>query len=918
MRLTWNEIRARAAAFAAEFADATRESEETQTFYNEFFKIFGVKRRSVGVYEKRVEKLEGNPGYIDLFWPQVLIVEQKSAGRDLNAARVQAEDYFLALRESERPRYILACDFQNFDLYDLSERTKFTFRLADLPDHVERFGFIMGVQKVAFKDQDPVNITAAELVGTLHDQLEEAGYSGSDLERFLVRIVFCLFADDTGVFQPRNLFLDWLEQRTAEDGSDLGPKLAHLFQVLDTPEDQRGNNLDEDLAAFPYINGDLFSGATRITEFNAEMRQALITTCLFDWSPISPAIFGSLFQSVMLPADRRATGAHYTTEKNILKVIGPLFMDELWAEFGRAKSLKRGRRQALEALQTKMGELNFLDPACGCGNFLIIAYRELRHLEIDILKELHTGAQLELDAAILSKIDVDQFHGIEIGEFAAEIARAAMWMMDHIMNNELSRAFGKNYARIPLRKSANIVLGDALEIEWTDVISPERCDFVLGNPPFRGKSEMDANQSAGLAAVVNAAGSETKVLDFVAAWFLKSADYVNRVTRSIRIAFVATNSITQGEQVAHLWPLLFDRFRLEISFAHRTFAWGSDARGKAHVHVVIVGLEKRQHARVERTLFDYLHVGSEPEAINAAAISPYLFNAEAMDNAMLVVSPSYSTPRSMPTTMYGSKPADDGGLILTRVEAKDLIKRYPPMRPYVRRLIGNRDFLHDDLRRCLWLEDAPPGLLRAIPPVVDRIRHVREFRLNSRKAATRRAAETPQLFMEIRQPAHHYIAIPQHTSERRDYVPFGFFDPQDIVHNSCTCVPGGEADTFGLMISAMHMCWMRYTCGRIKSDYRYSNTLVYNTFPWPDLDGKARDTLTKTGQAILDARNNHPGATLADLYDPDAMPPNLRKAHRENDRAVDRLYRRKPFESERERIEFLFARYEKLRTPLTG
>ncbi|MDF1806851.1 DNA methyltransferase [Hyphomonas sp.] len=923
MRLSWNEIRARAAAFASEFADATRETSETQTFYNEFFNIFDVKRRSVGVYEKRVERLAGNTGYIDLFWPQVLLVEQKSAGRDLTAARIQAEDYFLALKEQERPRYILACDFQSFDLYDLSERTKHSFLLADLPDNVERFGFIMGVQKVAFKDQDPVNIEAAELVGNLHDRLEEAGFLGTDLEKFLVRIVFCLFADDTGVFQPRNQFLEWLEQRTADDGSDLGPKLAQLFQTLDTPEAKREAHLDEDLAAFSYVNGDLFKGATRIPAFDAAMRESLLVASRFDWSPISPAIFGSLFQSVMLPEERRATGAHYTTEKNIMKVISPLFMDGLRDEYSRARNLKRGREQALRALQEKLGSLTFFDPACGCGNFLIIAYRELRRLEIEIIRDLidmkrDSSGQFtaEILATTLSKLDVDQFHGIEIGEFAAEIARSAMWMMDHIMNNGLSRAFGQNYARIPLSKSANIVCGDALELDWSDVIAPKHCDYVLGNPPFRGKSEMSPEQSDGLLRTVQAAGADTEVLDFVAAWFLKAGDYLNQHDRPKGCAFVATNSITQGEQVGHLWPILFNTYRLEIAFAHRTFGWGSDASGKAHVHVVIVGMEKRENARLKRLLFDYQAVDKEPEGLLVDAISPYLFNAEQMLDPKLVVSQTHQKPEQLPGTLYGSKPADGGSLLLDEQEATALIENFPETRPFVRRLIGNRDFLYNSMRSCLWLVDAPPQLIRSVPFIQERIRAVRAFRLKSKKPATRKAADYPQLFMEIRQPTTNYIAIPQHTSERREYVPFGFFSANDIAHNSCTCVPDGGVDTFAAMISAMHMCWMRYTCGRIKSDYRYANTLVYNTFPWPQLNDKVRAALTRTGQAILKARENHPGATLADLYDPDAMPPDLRKAHRENDLTVDRLYRKKPFESERDRVEFLFARYEQLRAPL--
>ena len=951
MRLSWNEIRARAAAFADEWQDAHYEKGETQSFYNDFFHIFDVKRRSVAVYERRVAKLNNKNGFIDLFMPTQLLVEQKSAGRDLTKARVQAEDYFLGLPEKERPRYILACNFQTFDLYDLAERTETSFALADLSDHVERFRFIMGSQKVAFKDQDPVNIKAAELVGKLHDQLEASGFKDADLERFLVRIVFCLFADDTGVFQPRNLFLEYLRERTSEDGTDLGPKLAQLFQTLDTQEDQRGAHLDEDLQDFPYVNGDLFNGATRIPAFDADMRAALIEASLFDWSPISPAIFGSLFQSVMDKEERRKKGAHYTTEKNILKVIGPLFMDGLLAEFERGKSLKRDKRKALQALQEKMWQLTLFDPACGCGNFLIIAYRELRRLEIDILKILdemkpdgdRTG---ELDAAALSQIDVDQFHGIEIGEFPAEIARAAMWMMDHIMNNELSLAFGQNYARIPLKKSANIVCADALEIDWADVLAPEECDYVFGNPPFIGQSYQSKPQREQMARVINAKSGRAGSLDYVGAWFLKAGAYLNttghfpptpagevaakrseRATeltiraaqqgkRPSGIAFVATNSITQGEQVAQLWPLLFERYGLEIAFAHRTFAWGSDARGKAHVHVVILGLVKRADEPAQKRLFSYPDIKGEPEETRHQALSPYLFDATKLQNRKLLISAANKPLSQVPSIIYGSKPADGGHLILSPEEARTAINSDPQLTPYIRRLLGANDFLNGEFRFCLWLTNCPPQLIRSNIWLGERIRGVRDFRLESTKEKTKEAAQIPQLFTEIRQPQSSYIVIPMHTSERREYVPFDFFDADVIVHNSCTCVPDAHLFDFAAMSSQMHMCWMRYTCGRLESRFRYANTLVYNTFPWPDLIAKAKATLTKTGQTILDARDNHPGATLADLYDPDAMPPDLRRAHSANDQAVDRLYRKRPFDSERERVEHLFALYEKLRAPL--
>ncbi|MCK4712462.1 MAG: hypothetical protein KAT26_06245, partial [Marinosulfonomonas sp.] len=448
--------------------------------------LFGIERRQVARFEENVTKLNDRTGFIDLYWPKVLIVEQKSAGRDLTKAATQAGEYFDALPDDQKPRYQLVCDFQNFELLDRDTRQTITFKLADLPAHVEKFGFIIGLERRTFKDQDPVNIKAAELVGRLHDALFHAGYTGHDLEVFLTRIVFCLFADDTGIFDPRDLFLNFLLERTREDGSDMGGWLAQLFQVLNTPEDQRQQTLDDDLAKFPYVNGGLFEGAVHIPAFDSEMRTRLIDASRFNWAPISPAIFGSLFQSVMNAAERRAAGAHYTTEMNILKVIGPLFMDDLHTEFARLKALKTGRRKRLQAFHDGLRELTFFDPACGCGNFLIIAYRELRLLELEILHTLHDSGQRELDVEILSKIDVDQFYGIEIGEFPARIAETALWMMDHIMNARLSEEFGQVFLRIPLVRSPRIVHGDALEVDWADVLAPARCSYVFGNPPFVG------------------------------------------------------------------------------------------------------------------------------------------------------------------------------------------------------------------------------------------------------------------------------------------------------------------------------------------------------------------------------------------------------------------------------------------------
>ena len=530
MRLSWNEVRARAAAFAEDWKDAAYEKGETQSFYNALFDVFGVRRRNVARYEAHVAKLDNRSGFIDLFWPGVLLVEQKSAGRDLRKAYEQAGEYFDALPERERPRYILVSDFQTFELHDLDEREVVVFPLADLPVHVESFGFILGVQRRTFRDQDPANIEAAELVGRLHDALADAGHRGHDLERFLVRVVFCMFGDDTGVFEPRDIFLDFIETRTGEDGADLGPWLAQLFEVLDSPESERAATLDEDLARFPYVNGDLFRGHLRTFSFDAAMRGALLDACRFDWSNISPAIFGALFQSVMDPAERRAQGAHYTTEKNILKVIEPLFVDDLRAEFERVKARRgRGRLAALRQLQAKLGSLTFFDPACGCGNFLIIAYRELRLLEIEVIREIREATaatgQAVLDAAWQSVVDVDQFYGIELGEFPARIAEAALWMMDHIMNNRLSLEFGQTFVRIPLEKSPHILHGDALETDWPGLQRAGECSFVLGNPPFVGAKQQTAEQRAQVRGIA-ALGKNGGTLDYGAAWFIKAGEYV--------------------------------------------------------------------------------------------------------------------------------------------------------------------------------------------------------------------------------------------------------------------------------------------------------------------------------------------------------------------------------------------------------
>jgi len=916
MRLSWNEIRSRAAQFATEWANATYESGETQSFYNDFFEIFGVRRRTVARYEEHVRRLDNSHGFIDLFWPGVLLVEQKSAGRDLTAARKQAGTYFDALPERDRPRYQLLCDFQTFELLDRDEREETRFTLADLPQHVEKFGFIIGVQRRTFRDQDPVNIEASERIARLHDALAESGYDGHDLELFLVRMVFCLFADDTGIFEPRDIFLQFIEERTSPDGSDLGPYLARLFQVLNTPEERRQTKLDEDLARFPYVNGELFAEPLRIPDFDAEMRQSLLDACLFDWTAISPAIFGALFQSVMEPAERRAQGAHYTTEQNIRKVIEPLFLDDLRAEFARLKARRDNRRiPDLYTFQQKLGQLTFLDPACGCGNFLIIAYRELRQLEIEVLRELHPSGQLSAFAELLSVVNVDQFYGIEISEFPARIAETALWMMDHIMNNRLSLEFGQTYARIPLEKSPHIMHGDALETDWSDLLPAEECSYVLGNPPFVGAKFQSPEQREQVRRIA-ALGKSGGTLDYVTAWFIKAGEYVQQ--SAARIGFVATNSITQGEQVAQLWPILFDRCKLDIAFAHRTFAWGSDARGMAHVHVVIIGLGKRGDAPREKRLFSYDDPKSDPQESQHAALSPYLFDAGGLTDSRVVVKESAQALNGLPPLLSGSQPIDDGNYIFDADQRVAFLMEEPTAKKFMRPYIGAREHIQGGERWILALQDASPADLKAMPRVVERMQAVKAFRAKSKRKSTLAIADYPTQYNVNVIPTASFLVVPEVSSERRDYIPIAWLEPPVIPSNKIRILPNATLWQFGLLTSAMHMAWVRNIGGRLKSDFSYGIGIIYNTFPLPSIPTERLQRLAPHADAVLAARANHPDATLADLYDPDLMPADLRKAHQALDRAVDRLYRRSAFTSDRERVEHLFGLYEKMRVPLTA
>ncbi|MFN6213541.1 DNA methyltransferase, partial [Microcystis sp.] len=795
--------------------------------------------------------------------------------------------------------------FQRFKLYDLDSGNQWEFELSNFVDNVHLFDFIAGYEKRVYKDEDPVNLQAAELMGKLHDCLKEIGYMGHDLEVYLVRLLFCLFADDTGIFN-KGIFWEYIDLHTKEDGSDLAMHIASIFEVLNTPEEKRLKNLDENLTQFPYINGKLFEESLPLAAFDSKMRVMLLEACAFDWGKISPAIFGSMFQAVMNPKERRNLGAHYTSEKNIQKVIKPLFLDDLHREFEKIK----GNRNKLLEFQKKIANLYFLDPACGCGNFLIITYRELRDLEILVLQELDkldkTG-QLVTDISTIIQVDVNQFAGIEYDEFAVRVAEVAMWLIDHQMNVKVSNTFGQYFVRLPLKKAAKIVNGNALRIDWEELISKEKLNFILGNPPFVGKQLQNADQKADMNHVlgdIKGAG----VLDYVTAWYIKAAEFIQNSL--IRCALVSTNSISQGEQVGVLWQELYQKYKIKIHFAHRTFSWSNEAKGNAAVHCVIIGfgLEDIDNKRI----FDYADIKGEPTERKVKNINPYL-----VEGSDLVILSRRKTISSVPEINFGSMPNDGGHLILSQSEKEELVKNEPDSEKWIKPLLSAKEFLNNEDRYCLWLTNIQPQELKKSKIIASRVEQVKLTREKSNRESTRKLSNFPTLFGENRQPKTSYILIPRHSSENRKYIPFGFFSPDYIASDSCLFVANADLYLFGILTSAMHMTWVKYVCGRLKSDYRYSKDIVYNNYPFPEnITDKQKQTVETCAQTVLDTRVKYPDSSLADLYDPLTMPPDLLKAHQKLDKAVDLCYRPQPFTSELNRIEYLFELYEKLTAPL--
>jgi len=900
MSLSWNEIKTRAAAFVNEWKDiapTAREEADAQTFETGFFHIFGVERSQVAIFEQKVRLSPDANGYIDLFWKGHIMIEMKSPGKDMFKAFEQAKNYANALKGADLPKCILICDFNHFHCYDLLDNAKLQeFALADLVQYIELFSDLAGYKDVEYKKQDAVNIAAAEKMGRLHDRLKDIGYTGHQLEVYLVRILFCLFADDTGIFE-HDSFIKYILQRTNVDGSDLALHLQKIFEILNKPQDKRLKTIDEQLDKFPYVNGGLFAEPLEIADFDSRMREALIECCALDWGKISPAIFGSMFQSVMNEKERRNLGAHYTSEENILKLIHPLFLDDLWAEFDKYKALKSEVRVArLNTFHDKLGSLKFLDPACGCGNFLIITYRELRILELAVIKELLGGERI-LDVDTYVKVNVNQFYGIEIEEFPSKIAQVAMWLMDHQMNMLVRDMFGEYYVRIPLRASPSIVCANSLRTDWESVVPKSELSYILGNPPFVGcifQNEEQKNDMRNL--------FSNKNLDFVAAWYKKAAIYIQNT--KIECAFVSTNSICQGEQVSGLWSELFAKYQIRINFAHQTFKWSNEARGNAAVFCVIVGFSTFD--RVQKRIYLYTSVESDPVEVLSRQINPYLVDAEN------IVVTSRTTPLcDVPIMGRGSQPTDNGNFLFSEEEYKNFVTQEPNAAPYIKQFMMGYEFINNIRRYCLWLVDCPPDVLKKLLLVRERVENIREYRMKSTKEATRKKSSTPTLFDENHQPTQDYIGFPQVSSERRRYIPIGFLSPDIIAGNKIYVIPNATLFHFGVLTSLMHMAWIRYVAGRLKNDFNYTNTIVYNNFPWPTPNEKQKEAIEKAAQDVLDARKMYPNSSLADLYDPDLMPAALVKTHTKLDRLVEKAYG-KTFTDDSERVSFLFEEYRKL------
>lgn len=899
-RLALSQIRSAASAFSKRWEGTTKENANTQLFWAEFLQLFGIDHRRTVLFERHAHRLStGRPGRIDVFWPGELIVEQKSAGQNLQRATEQAFDYLDDLEDRERPHTLVVSDFENFEVHDLSsfpiQVTK--FKLSQLSKRIGLFTWMAGYtrhQSFIVSEQD-ANKRAVEKMAALYDAIAQEGFSEHQTSVFLTRILFLLFGEDTGLLD-RGLFGQTVADRSSSDGSDLGGLLADLFQVLDT--EFRHERTDEMLQRFPYVNGSVFSEILPMAHFDKAMREALLSATNFEWGSISPAIFGSMFQSVKTKEARRELGEHYTTERDILRTLGPLFLDELKEELEAA----RFSASRLNKLWDRIAALRILDPACGCGNFLVVAYRELREIELQIMERLQdlTGGQtVLLDEGAGLRVSLTQFHGIEIEEWPAKIAETALFIADHQANRRMIETVGVAPNRLPLKTSAKIVRDNALSIDWSWVLAPSDDVIIVGNPPFIGLSLRSEAQTADLKAVWGKTYHGS--LDFVSGWYKKAADFIG--TTRAKAAFVSTSSICQGEQVAPLWgPLLSSGVR--IDFAHQTFAWTSEATGKAAVHVVIVGFSRSGTAKP--VLYRYKDIKGDPEAVTVKSISPYL-----VEGPPLTVQPqSKPLSTSMSEVRYGNKPTDGGFLIVEADEYAEFMADEHAAK-YVRPFVGARELLHDTPRWCLWLTDLNPADYKASKLLQQRIEGVRKFRSESKAASTREAAATARSFRQIAQSETDYLCIPQHVSERRTVFPAKKLSSEVIASNANFIADDPTGLMFAVISSSAFLAWQSAVGGKIKSDLRFSKQGVWNTLPLPPLSEEHRKGLIAAGNEIQDVREKYPNRSLAELYEPNTMPFDLIKAHSGLDRIMDSaLFGRKKPADNSARLVLLFELYE--------
>lgn len=928
--LSINAIRERCVKFAYDWSDCVGdEKQDGHEFMRELMKCFGITKRKAISYERRSNRAStGRQGYIDALIPGKALIEMKSAGKDLNKAEEQALDYIHDLADVETPRLLIISDFRRIRIVDLDSEMatdgsgdagRTEFRLTQLPDHVDDLKFLAGygMVQVGSREQEEASIRAARVMADLYEALDGSGYSDHEASIFLIRTLFCLYGDDAGLWE-RDLFTEFLETRTREDGSDLGAQLALLYQTLKTPMECRQSTLDELTARFPYVNGGIFEEQLNIPSFSSAMRDELMRACAFDWSGISPAVFGSLFQAVKSPEARRELGEHYTSETNILKTLGPLFLDELRQKF--ADHVHDAKK--LTDLRKELGELRIMDPACGCGNFLVVAYRELRSLDTEILVrirelELARKDNDEFQATMFFDdrgehaeimVQLDHFFGIEIEEWPARIAQTALHLAHHQANREMEQLLGQAPSILPLSTSAHITIGNALRTDWTRVCPPSPSVRIVGNPPFIGQSMRSEEQTDDLRVVWGDAYDG--YLDYVTGWFIKASQYFHAVPRGGRFAFVSTNSIAQGAPVPALFrPLLEGGWR--IRFAHQTFAWTSEAPGAAAVHCVITGFDRgAPHEKARPMLFTYLSPKALPEAVPVDHINPYL--VEGPD----IFVDKRTTPLApiLPTVRFGSKPADGGHLI---IEAKD----YPRFAAdtiaakYLRPFRMGREVVRGLDRWCLWMdtEDFDPRDIERSPLLKERVQECSTFRSHSTKQITKDGAKTAHLFQENHQPPGPYVGIPSVVSETRRFYTVAHFSEDVIAGNQLYTALDPDGFLFAIISSSMLMTWQMTIGGRLESRLRFANKVVWNTLPLPAVSDKQRAAIIAAGQGVLAARAEQPGVSLADMYNPLAMSPSLLKAHRVLDRAVDRAFgAKKALETNEQRLAILFKRYQEM------